>query len=103
MPPQGSASSIMPVLARRANLAKGDAEEKRKRLFMGVAAAVVAVLALVGVLVATGGSDETEETDETAADDPGTAKPSGTAAPSSKPGDKGKGKVKWRKPRGSGE
>jgi hypothetical protein len=103
MPPQGSASSIMPVLARRADLAKNDAEVKRKRLLVGIAAAVVAVLALLVVVLATGGSDETEETAEPTADDPGTAKPSATAAPSSKPGDKGKGKVKWRKPRGSGE
>lgn len=90
------------MLARRADLAKSDAEAKRKRLLAGVAVAVVALLAVVGVLAA-GGSDETEGAAETAADDPGTAKPSVSTGPSSKPGDKGKGKVKWRKPRGSGE
>jgi hypothetical protein len=99
----------MPVLAGRSDRAKAESDDRRKLLFALAVAAAVGILGLIIWLVARG-HGETESSPETAAEEP-SASPSLSGDPSRprppppplKPGDKGKGKAKWRKPRGPGE
>lgn len=85
------------MLARRADRAKVESEEKRKLMLRAGAVVAALVVALVIWLIARS-PEETEAASETTAEEPAA---SAEPTSQSKPAGKSKGKPKWRKPKRS--